>query len=398
MSVSRFGTPLKSYWKPRNTLKSVDPTSYDTVNRDAYKNMFYKIVRQRYPNKESDAYIQPLVDEKESNMYKQHGGRSISYTSQMTRLMWSYSIWSDLVTDNENMAKDILSWWRDQIHKFDGSEQHVRLFVPYMETFSFFCTNFFSQRVLQELNDALGDAPAWLYLQCRLGINMDKHDIAHEFLMRSCRHKFVPALVFNAKFLQKRGRWSEYAMMMRELIKLTEEENYKIELAKCFFYGLGVKQCYESGRAYFDASVTLCGANDKFNQIPIMIRMIVQGSMINSAYFLLSLRLVCKKWNRVVLSCGEFWKRFHVLGDLGSVPLEGISQLAIDYSVNRYINVLIRDMERKEQVVQVLSDRLEHAKRTFELAQERVDIARGEVGKIQTTLMQWEQNKKRRVE
>src|SRR5271165_5489120 len=110
----------------------------DSYNTESYKNMFYKIVRQRYPNKESDAYIQPLVDDKWQRLFCSSPKMSNVFT-----VMWNHSVWSEIAYNKETMAKQLLVWWHGQFSGFDATEEQVALFLPYVETFSFFCQCYF---------------------------------------------------------------------------------------------------------------------------------------------------------------------------------------------------------------------------------------------------------------
>lgn len=118
----------------------------------------------------------------------------------------------------------------------------------------------------------------------------------------------------------------KYVSMIRT--KYPNDRVHYDVLKWCCFFGLGTKQSYE-GAIQCGVEPRLCatGVNADFHLLPVVKTIIIRRYLDTKT--LLSLRLVCKLWNRTILSHTEFWTRFK-----GSETHDGTSDLSYAVMTN----------------------------------------------------------------
>ncbi len=339
----------------------------DDHDRIRAKAAFYNVLKQRYPLPECEPMLLPLIEQKEFDVFKARHVFPDTYDRAMAEVIWKHSMWIEIVsfsTLSSEIADRLLAWWLDVLANDDRQD----VIIGYIETFTYFCINKFDSIILSRLNDVFGQHPVWLYFTGMYIYNHNEPDNATDFFKRSMKLGHVPALTFLLAYYEKTMKWSSYASLLFEAP--TRDPNNKnthmTNLSRCYFYGLGVVQSYERGNLFFKCKNF---GGDTHNQLHVVIRMLVdQGCLyIQTA---LQLRLVCKKWNQIIMSCGKFWKRFKTSEPIDSVPLCDVSQYALEHAATRLCASLDRscvcalaDCESVSKKIRYHEDEIDRLKR-----------------------------------
>jgi hypothetical protein len=258
----------------------------------------------------------------EQELYERSNGDVVLYKLLRSHLLYKHGVWPKRGLWNELLSNDV----------FTGTLTDCKRLYLYYETFlAYIVTMFPNFNLLTELNQLVNDHRFSLVLQWK-GYYVD-----NDLTTKMPNPKPYYATPIELTFML------EHSQLQQDCPRKNMEPWIRghgmCSVARCtkciylaweHFTGVHVKQNYKIALEY-GVSPSIC--------LPR-----VQGDLISGEtwkcilfkYPSLSMRLVCRKWNSIMLSCGAFWKQeFELDNFIGT--LEHYSQAVLKHKEVLYL-------------------------------------------------------------
>ena len=172
----------------------------------------------------------------------------------------------------------------------------------------------------------------------------------------------------------RRITWDLYAKSVMRLFQNCTNHNVALyeKLGTCFFFGIGCKQSYNQAATYFvhagaSTMVGNCaprGDPTGKQMSDVVLRIMIDYAtrpMLNSRNFVLSLRLVCCKWNYAILKCGNFWTRHAGSVNVSLVSYDERSKAIFRFHAQKVCKEMNTEIEAREKLLVGAKRELEKA-------------------------------------
>ncbi len=137
----------------------------------------------------------------------------------------------------------------------------------------------------------------------------------------------VPAMEFALRMSCGNTQIVDHIGQVRFARKLLACDNARLVLSRAYFTGCGVKQSYTLAKIY-GADPSMCVANGyREAEMAVCLSIMINPQsqpMFRDRIFILSLRLVCKAWNRKILACNNFWSKYGLGTEIGTHVIDAL--------------------------------------------------------------------------
>ncbi len=268
------------------------------------------------------------------------------------------SHWEDICTGHSDKeSTDLLrDWWVEKFRSFGGYHNQCVRLLPFVQSFRQFVQKWENERISHFY--AFIQRDYRYQLVCIVEKNELNIDIVGiiEHAKQGNRH----AIRFLVDYYENRDRVAHVDYASKALHANPNDQKAKRIVALAWFTGCGVPyQSYEKA-IEFGMQYRLCVPQDDVKkQLPIVLRVLIDRTdhMIQSTRFVLGLRLVCRKWNSVILQCSNFWKRLHTVRSYENVTNGELGEYVIS---SKHIQAYNREKRQIMGEKFEIQTRLEH--------------------------------------
>lgn len=321
-------------------------------------------LQQSIPEQKSYEKFSAKAEEiEERDIYGKSKGDKEIYNVYRNRVLHYYSFWKGLGNDDGILD----AWWKNEIKMFDGSHIQCERFFGYCQTFLLYVD--FKSNVstyLDKIRNAIFATTPYTISRIwnEIYISKTDGDNKHIEYLEQSMEKYASGKRFLLEYYDKPETLDTKKRSYHAIRIDNVNDVYATTLRGWeYFTGLNMKQSYDYAKANgIDAN--MCDVRGDFkNQLPIVLRILLCAEKriaFLTFNFVGQMRLVCKLWNKTILSCGKFWKSMYKDEEDDDenidCPLQMFSEYIIHTFKRKHISKKRVLMEEKERYWQISYD------------------------------------------